>query len=111
MTAAVFNLREPGEVDPRAVLTGPLSSIRRVRLAPGEECSLVADGREFTLFVLAGAGSVGTGDDGAQLAVRHGVSVTAPLGSVVRLIAGDAGLEFFFAELTVNEDSTGLVTG
>lgn len=100
-TAAVYSLREPGEVDPRAVLTGPLRRIRRVRLAPGEEWALIAEGCEFTLFVLAGSGSLHDG----EISLHHGVSVTAPLHSAVYLVAGDDGLEFFLAELIVREGS------
>ncbi|WP_218952091.1 hypothetical protein [Amycolatopsis anabasis] len=99
MNAAIHQLREPGEIDPTTLLTGPLRSIRRVRLGPGEEETLTADGVEFTLFVLSGGGTGNPGTAGIEL--RHGVSVTAPLHSELRLAAGDAGLEYFLAELTV----------
>ncbi|GAB3491322.1 hypothetical protein [Amycolatopsis cihanbeyliensis] len=101
--ATVHPLREPGDIDPTTVLTGPLRRIRRVRLNPGERVTLTADGFEFTLFVLSGGG---TGNPGtAAFTLRHGVSVTAPLRAELHLVAGDEGLEYFLAELTVREES------
>jgi mannose-6-phosphate isomerase-like protein (cupin superfamily) len=98
---AVFSLREPGEVDPRAVLSGPLTSIRRVRLRSGERVVVSAAASEFTLFVLSGSGVGSAGE--AEVTLRQGVSVTAPLKTVMKLEAGSEGLEYFFAELAVRE--------
>lgn len=98
--AKVFRLREPGEIDPRAVLSGPLTSIRRVRLAADDSAELSADGVEFTLFVLAGSGSVVT--DSARVDLAVGVSVTVPLHTSLRINAGAGGLEYFLAELAVS---------
>lgn len=97
--AAVFSLREPGEIDPRTVLTGPLSSLRRVRLNPGDTTSLSATGVEFTFFVLFGAGTANT--DSVSVVLHHGVSVTVPLHTEVQVVAGEQGLEYFLAELEV----------
>jgi mannose-6-phosphate isomerase-like protein (cupin superfamily) len=97
--AAVFSLREPGEIDPRTVLTGPLRSIRRVRLGAGELDTLCATGVEFTFFVLAGSGSVST--DSARVELATGVSVTVPLHTELRIAAGAGGLEYFLVELAV----------
>ncbi|MGH3889626.1 MAG: hypothetical protein ACRDSZ_24200 [Pseudonocardiaceae bacterium] len=97
--AAVFSLREPGEIDPRTVLTGPLTSLRRVRLNPGDTTSLSATGVEFTFFVLFGAGTASTAS--ASVALHHGVSVTASLHTELRIVAGEQGLEYFLAELEV----------
>lgn len=97
--AAVFTLREPGEINPRTVLTGPLTSIRRVRLVSGEGTSLLAAGVEFTFFVLSGTGTASTASAG--VALHCGVSVTAGLGTELRVVAGAEGLEYFLAELEV----------
>jgi mannose-6-phosphate isomerase-like protein (cupin superfamily) len=97
--AAVFSLGEPGEIDPRTVLTGPLSSIRRVRLAPGGMETLSAAGVEFTFFVLAGTGSAST--DSARVELATGLSVTVPLHTRLRIAAGSDGLEYFLVELAV----------
>jgi mannose-6-phosphate isomerase-like protein (cupin superfamily) len=99
MSSGVFRLREPGEVDPSSVLTGPLRAIRRVRLAAGEESPFAATDCEFTLFVLAGTGTVLAGS--AEVPLHYGVSVTAPLNTVLRVVAGTQGLEYFLAELKV----------
>jgi mannose-6-phosphate isomerase-like protein (cupin superfamily) len=103
--AVVLSLREPGEIDPRTVLSGPLTSLRRVRLSPGERVVVSADGSEFTLFVLSGSGVGRSGD--AEVTLRQGVSVTAPLKTVLKLEAGSEGLEYFYAELAVREDGAG----
>ncbi|GAA0219455.1 hypothetical protein GCM10010492_16810 [Saccharothrix mutabilis subsp. mutabilis] len=99
MNAGVFHLGSPGEIDPRTVLTGPLSAIRRVRVAAGESVELAADGVEFSFFVLAGEGTAVTAATSVDL--RAGVSVTAPLGTVVTLAAGAEGLEYFLVQLDV----------
>ncbi|GAA3849629.1 hypothetical protein GCM10022243_14460 [Saccharothrix violaceirubra] len=98
MNSGVFHLGEPGELDPRQVLTGPLRALRRVRLAAGESAVLDAPDAEFSLFVLSGDGTVTTGD--AQVPLREGVSVTAPLHTRPRITAG-AGLDYFLVELAV----------
>ncbi|MEJ2858350.1 MULTISPECIES: hypothetical protein [unclassified Saccharothrix] len=99
MSAGVFHLGEPGEIDPRAVLTGPLSAIRRVRLDAGESVELRADGVEFSFFVLAGDGTAVT--EATEVPLREGVSVTAPLGTVLTVAAGAEGLEYFLVQLDV----------
>ncbi len=99
MNAGVFHLGEPGEIDPRTVLTGPLSALRRVRLAAGEGVDLAADGVEFSFFVLAGTGAATTSD--TEVVLWEGVSVTAPLGTRLRVVAGPVGLEYFLVELEV----------
>jgi mannose-6-phosphate isomerase-like protein (cupin superfamily) len=102
--AAVFHLGEPGEIDPRTVLTGPLSGIRRVRLGADESVGLVADGVEFSFFVLAGTGTATT--SATEVPLRQGVSVTAPLHTALRVVAGADGLEYFLVELTVPDRGT-----
>lgn len=97
--ARVFRLREPGEIDPRTVLTGPLTSIRRTRLAADDTEALSAVGREFTFFVLAGGGAAAT--DSTRVELSAGVSVTVPLDTDVRITAGPDGLEYFLVELAV----------
>ena len=97
--AAVFNLSEPGEIDPRTVLTGPLRSIRRVRLAPDDQETLSATGVEFTFFVLAGSGTAST--NAARVDLATGVSVTVPLHTQLRIAAGSDGVEYFLVELAV----------
>jgi mannose-6-phosphate isomerase-like protein (cupin superfamily) len=97
--ARVFRLREPGEIDPRAVLTGPLTAIRRTRLAAAEAEELSATGKEFTFFVLAGQGVAAT--DTARVDLAPGVSVTVPLHTELRITAGSEGLEYFLVELAV----------
>lgn len=102
--AVVVSLREPGEIDPRVVLTGPLKKIRRVRLAAAENICLAATGVEFTLFVLAGSGTAATAS--AKVPLRYGVSVTVPLDTEVQVTAGDESLEYFLAELEVGRNGT-----
>lgn len=102
--AAVFHLGEPGEIDPRTVLTGPLTGIRRVRLAAGESVELPADGVEFSFFVLAGIGTATTSV--TEVLLRQGVSVTAPLHTALRVTAGVDGLEYFLVELAVPDRGT-----
>ncbi|MBM0276139.1 cupin domain-containing protein [Micromonospora tarensis] len=97
--AQVFHLQEPGEIDPRGVLTGPLRRIARRRLAPDQEDTVLAVGREFTLFVVAGSGTITSGQASAPLGPE--VSVTLPLGSTATLTAGPDGLELFALELVV----------
>ncbi|MET8090842.1 cupin domain-containing protein [Micromonospora sp. NPDC005220] len=97
--AQVFHLQEPGEIDPREVLTGPLRRIARQRLAPAQADTVVADGSEFTLFVIAGSGTIASGPASAPLGPE--VSVTLPLGSTATVTAGPDGLELFSLELLV----------
>lgn len=97
--AKVFRLREPGEIDPRTVLTGPLTSIRRTRLDPDAVTELSASGVEFTFFVLDGSGAAAT--DSARVDLAAGVSVTVPLHTELRITAGPDGLEYFLVELAV----------
>jgi mannose-6-phosphate isomerase-like protein (cupin superfamily) len=98
-TAQVFHLQEPGEIDPRSVLTGPLRRIARRRLRAGQAATATADGREFTFFVLAGSGTATSGPAVAPLAPE--VSLTLPLGGAVTLTAGPDGLELLELELLV----------
>jgi mannose-6-phosphate isomerase-like protein (cupin superfamily) len=100
MTAAqVFHLQEPGEIDPRTVLTGPLRRIARRRFAAGQATTVTADGREFTFFVVGGSGTATSGPATAPLAPE--VSLTLPLGGAVRITAGAGGLELLELELLV----------
>ncbi|MBG0566347.1 cupin domain-containing protein [Actinoplanes aureus] len=102
MTAAkVFHLGEPGEIDPRSVLTGPLRRIARQRLAPGQADTVAADGRELTYFVIDGSGTATSGSASAELAPE--VSLTLPLGAGATLTAGPDGLELYVLELLVTE--------
>ena len=98
-SAKVFHLQEPGEIDPRTVLTGPLRRIARRRLAPGRAEPVTANGREFTFFVVAGSGTATSGEASAPLAPE--VSLTLPLGETVTMTAGPDGLELFALELLV----------
>jgi mannose-6-phosphate isomerase-like protein (cupin superfamily) len=98
-TARVFHLQEPGEIDPRSTLTGPLRRITRRRLAPGQDEPVAADDREFTFFVIAGSGTATSAHARAELAAQ--VSLTLPLGDAVTLTAGPDGLELFALELLV----------
>ncbi|MCG8915757.1 hypothetical protein L6E12_08145 [Actinokineospora sp. PR83] len=95
--AVVINLREVGEVDARAFLTGPLGRVRLPRLEPGQREELVADDHEHTLFTVAGGGRAVSGATTVEL--RPGVAVTLPLGSSVTAEAGEEGLELFIASL------------
>ena len=97
--AVIRSLREPGEIDPTDVLTGPLRRITRVHLADGQSSRLTADGAEFTLFVLQGTGTAATA--AAEVPLAYGVSVTVPLAAEVNITAGEQGLAYVLAELTV----------
>ena len=104
MESTVVNLGEQREIDPRTVFASPLESIRIVRLEPGGEHPLTADGREHTVFVLSGDG-LGTAG-GAPLPLRAGNAVTLPLGAELRIEAGERGLEFFTASMRVATGGT-----
>jgi mannose-6-phosphate isomerase-like protein (cupin superfamily) len=98
----VIHLREAKRFDATAVLDGPNRDVRLVRLAPGEHVDLNADGVEFTTFVVSGRGSAV--DGASQVALSAGVAVTLPLGTSVRVQAGqDAELDLFVACLAVDE--------
>ncbi|MBM2623644.1 cupin domain-containing protein [Actinoplanes sp. LDG1-06] len=97
--ARVFHLGEPGEIDPRSVLTGPLQRIARQRLAPGQSDTVGAEGRELTYFVIDGSGRATSGTASAALAPE--VSLTLPLGTGATLTAGPDGLELYVLELLV----------
>jgi mannose-6-phosphate isomerase-like protein (cupin superfamily) len=101
VNAEIFNLRQRGEVDPRSIFTGPLRSIRLVKLEPGQRSALAAKGVEHTLFTLGGSGEFTSGEEGVPL--KYGVSVTLPLGTATVITAGAEGLEYFLASLDVPE--------
>lgn len=98
--AVVLSLREPGEIDPSVVLTGPLRRISRVHLEPGESARITADGAEFTLFVLDGSGTAA--NTSTTVPLSYGVSVTVPLHVDVLITASEPGLAYFLAELAVD---------
>ncbi len=97
--AVVLNLRETPEVDPRSVFTGPLQSIRLVKLKEGGKAALSAKGVEHTLFTVSGSGEVRSGE--SKVALKYGTSVTLPLGTEIEVTAGAGGLEYFLASLAV----------
>lgn len=97
--AVVISLREPGRINPKSVLTGPLTEIRRERLPAGQELTLTASGAEFTLLVLSGAGTAST--ESTTVPLSAGVSVTVLLDTELTLSAAAEGLELFVAELEV----------
>jgi mannose-6-phosphate isomerase-like protein (cupin superfamily) len=99
VNAEVLNLRQMGEVDPRSVFTGPLRSIRLVKLEPGQRAELSTTGVEHTLFTLDGSGEISSGGTGVPL--KYGVSVTLPLGTETVITAGSRGMEYFLASLDV----------
>jgi mannose-6-phosphate isomerase-like protein (cupin superfamily) len=95
----VINLREAGRVDPGHWLTGPLRVIQLVTVGPTEQVEIAAQGAEHTLFTLRGTGTVTHADTTVDLGPE--VAVTLPLGTHVRIVAGQAGLEYFQASLEV----------
>ncbi|WP_405020038.1 cupin domain-containing protein [Kitasatospora sp. NBC_00070] len=97
--AVVTNLRRVGPIDPGVVLTGPLRHLELVRLRPGERVELSADATEHTVFVTAGRGRAAAAD--VRVPLEPGRSVTLPLGSSAALTAGNDGLEYVHAVLTV----------
>jgi hypothetical protein len=100
--AALLTLDRAGEIDPRGVLTGPLRAIRRVHLAPGERREAAEPGSETSVFVLAGGGLARSGS--VRVALHYGLSVTAPLGTDLVVVAGDEGLEYYLLVLDVHPD-------
>ena len=83
-------LREPGTIDPRDVLTGPVRAISRWHLGPDEKLTLDDPGTEATIFVLDGSG---TGAGGSVLVpLSPGTSLTVPLGTALTVIAGSDGI-------------------
>ncbi|BFV56210.1 hypothetical protein KCMC57_up13140 [Kitasatospora sp. CMC57] len=97
--AVVTNLRRVGPIDPGVVLTGPLRHLELARLRPGERAELAADATEHTVFVTAGSGRAAAAD--VRVPLEPGRSLTLPLGSSAALTAGNDGLEYVHAVLTV----------
>lgn len=96
---AVFDLRDPGEVDPRSVLDGPLRRVRRVRLDPGESIRLEANEAEYATFTLSGSGRVRSGS--TMITLSAGTAVTLPLGTSAEFVADHATVELFVATMAV----------
>lgn len=103
--AVVSNLRRVGPIDPGVVLSGPLRHLEVARLRPGERRELVADFSEHTVFVTAGSGRAAAGD--VRVPLAPGRSVTLPLGTSAAFTAGNDGLEYVHAVLTVAPAPTG----
>lgn len=101
MPSRVVNLRDLGEIDAGEVFASALESVRITRLTAGRAATLVADGREHTLFVLAGDGVASSGE--VTTPIAEGTSVTLPLGDRLTIEAGPSGVEFFAAALRVDE--------
>lgn len=97
--AVVADLRRSGPVDAATVLTGPLRTVRVTRLLPRGTAELAARDVEHTVYVTDGAGTAEAG--ATTVALAPGVSVTLPLGTAARVLAGDDGLEYFHAVLDV----------
>ncbi|GAA1153253.1 hypothetical protein GCM10009664_21500 [Kitasatospora gansuensis] len=97
--AVVTNLRRVGPIDPGVVLTGPLRHLELVRLRPGERTELAADATEHTVFVTAGSARAASA--AVRVPLEPGRSVTLPLGSSAAFTAGNDGLEYVHAVLTV----------
>lgn len=99
MKSRIVNLREEGTFDPREVFAGPLEEVAIQRLAHGDDLSLEAAGREYTIFVLSGNGRAVHPDTDVELV--PGTSVTLPLGARLTIQPGVDGLELFRASLAV----------
>jgi len=100
----IVNLREVGHFDATTVLDGPIRDVRMMRLGPGESLDLDAVDSEYTIFTVAGRGTVH--DGAATNALMAGVAMTLPLGNRVRAqAADDAELELFVASLAVAEEA------
>lgn len=103
----IVNLRQVGQFDAGTVLDGPIRDVRLLRLSPGERTGLHADGVEYAVFTVAGAGIVVDGD--AQIPLAQGVTVTVPPDGRVSVQAADGdGLELFVACLAVHDEVTAL---
>ena len=100
--ARVYDLGRDRSVDPREILTGPLSALRIITLSAVEKRLISARSTESAWFVLSGSGSVTSG--GATEPLRPGSCVALPLGTKATLEADGEGLELFHAELTVPGD-------
>jgi mannose-6-phosphate isomerase-like protein (cupin superfamily) len=100
--ARIYDMGRQRSVDPREILTGPLSALRIVALPAAEERRISARTTESAWFVLTGSGSVTSGT--ARAPLRAGCCVALPLGTEATLVAGSEGLELFQAELAVPGD-------
>jgi mannose-6-phosphate isomerase-like protein (cupin superfamily) len=100
--AKVYDLGRERSVDPREILTGPLSALRVITLAAAEKRLVSARATESAWYVLSGSGSVAS--EGTREPLRPGSSVALPLGTEATLEASGEGLELFQAELTVPGD-------
>ncbi|MFJ8041786.1 hypothetical protein ACIRBX_14945 [Kitasatospora sp. NPDC096147] len=98
-STAITALHRGRAVDPGRVLTGPLRGVGLSWLDPGDAIRLTSDGVEHTLYITAGSGTAATPDTEVPLA--EGTAVTLPLGGELTLAAGDSGLEYFHAVLSV----------
>ncbi|WP_116245107.1 cupin domain-containing protein [Nocardiopsis sp. FIRDI 009] len=98
MNARLYDLDEHGSVDPRELLTGPLSLVELIRVDPTVPHVLNSEGVEHTLFVLEGTGTAVSGDTSVPLA--PGTALTLPLGGHA-VVDTDSSLRCFHAVLDV----------
>lgn len=97
--AQIRSLRGPGSIDPRDVLSGPVSEIARRHLEPSGELSVGGPGHEATVFTLAGGGTALSA--GARIPLSAGTAVTLPLGARLTVTAGGDGLQLLIVRLEV----------
>ncbi|WP_441249283.1 hypothetical protein [Kitasatospora sp. McL0602] len=106
-STAITALHRGRAVDPGSVLTGPLCGVGLSWLEPGMSIWLDADDVEHTVYVTAGGGYATTEDEGVEeedvvdVPLAEGTALTLPLGGQATLVAGEEGLEYFHAVLTV----------
>jgi mannose-6-phosphate isomerase-like protein (cupin superfamily) len=97
--AVVIDMNQQPVVDTTEVFSGPLRQVRLTGVAAGDTVDLDAGRCERTMFVLSGSGVAVSGR--TTVGLETGVCVTLPLGSGVRITAGDRLLELFVATLAV----------
>jgi quercetin dioxygenase-like cupin family protein len=102
----VAHLAEPGtavaEPDLSRVFAASWEQVSHLHLAPGEAHRRTLDDSEAMVFILGGAGTARLGDLTEPL--REGISLTIFRGEPLDLeAAADQGLDFFIAEINVDQ--------
>jgi quercetin dioxygenase-like cupin family protein len=106
----VAHLAEPAtavaDADLSRVFAAAWNQVSHLHLAPGDVLRRTLTDSEAMVFVLGGAGTARLGD--LEQPLREGISLTLFQGEPLDLeAAADQGLDFFIAEINVDQGATG----